>query len=69
MKDINISDCLAAIDDKILLETLLYTENVCEQVSVPYLEMDVTSKFVEMYSFCGASKVSLTSTNPRFYAV
>ncbi|EAS04128.2 transmembrane protein, putative (macronuclear) [Tetrahymena thermophila SB210] len=68
IQDLKLSEYLV-VDDKILLETILNTENVLDKVTVPYLEQEFQTDFVEMYSYCGPSKISLTSKKPRYFCV
>ncbi|KAL4446128.1 hypothetical protein ABPG74_021667 [Tetrahymena malaccensis] len=68
IQDLKLSEYLV-VDDKIMLETILNTENVLEKVTVPYLEQEFKTDFVEMYSFCGHSKISLTSNKPRYFCI
>ncbi|KAL4492567.1 hypothetical protein ABPG72_007680 [Tetrahymena utriculariae] len=68
IQDLKLSEYLV-VDDKILLETILNTENVLEKVTFPYLEQEFKTDFVEMYSYCGPSKISLTSNKPRYFCI
>lgn len=55
-KNLSLIDYLI-IDDKILLETLLNTENALEKVTIPFLELEFKTKLVEMYSYCNEVKI------------
>lgn len=56
------------LDNRVLFETVLFTENVLEKVIQPRSETDYSAELLEMYGCTATHKIILTSAQPRYYA-